>query len=195
MIASVSGVSKVLGELNVGAPAWQAREVSEIFLHAERADFVILFKSMRAVIQRVKCASVVVEGEVVGSIAAGLLVLLGVQGDDSADDIAWLAQKLAGLRLFADSEGPWCRSVEEICGGVLVVSQFTLLASTKKGTKPSWHRAAKPEIAAPLCEQFVSALERLLPGKVQCGRFGAMMDVSLVNDGPVTLIIDTKSKE
>lgn len=150
---------------------------------------------MRAVIQRVKSASVTVEGEVVGTIDAGLLVLLGVQEDDGAEDIAWLAQKLAGLRIFADESGGWNRSVSDIGGGVLVVSQFTLFASTKKGTKPSWHRAAKPEIAAPLCEQFVAAMEALLPGKVQTGRFGAMMDVALLNDGPVTLIIDTKARE
>jgi D-aminoacyl-tRNA deacylase len=150
---------------------------------------------MRAVIQRVKSASVTVESNVVGNIDAGLLVLLGVQEDDGADDIAWLAQKLAGLRIFADEAGGWNRSVTDIGGGVLVVSQFTLFASTKKGTKPSWHRAAKPEIAAPLCEQFVAAMEMLLPGKVQTGRFGAMMDVALMNDGPVTLIIDTKTKE
>jgi len=133
--------------------------------------------------------------EIVGSIDAGLLVLLGVQEDDGEEDIAWLAQKLTGLRIFADETGGWNRSVADITGGVLVVSQFTLFASTKKGTKPSWHRAAKPEVAAPLCEQFVAAMNALLPGKVQSGRFGAMMDVALVNDGPVTLIIGTKSRE
>ncbi|MEK0450483.1 MAG: hypothetical protein RL088_2751 [Verrucomicrobiota bacterium] len=150
---------------------------------------------MRAVVQRVKSASVTVAGEVVGAIDAGLLVLLGVQEDDGSEDIAWLAQKLAGLRIFADESGGWNRSVSDIGGGVLVVSQFTLFASTKKGTKPSWHRAAKPELAAPLCEQFIAAMSALLTGKVQSGRFGAMMDVALVNDGPVTLIIDTKSRE
>ncbi len=152
-------------------------------------------REMRAVIQRVKSASVTVGNEVVGKIDAGLLILLGVQEEDGADDIAWLAQKITGLRIFADESGGWNRSVADIGGGVLVVSQFTLFASTKKGTKPSWHRAAKPEIASPLCDQFVAALGKHLPGKVQTGLFGAMMDVALVNDGPVTLIVDTKARE
>ena len=150
---------------------------------------------MRAVIQRVKSASVTVGNEVVGKIDAGLLVLLGVQEDDCADDIAWLAQKIAGLRIFADESGGWNRSVADIGGGVLVVSQFTLFASTKKGTKPSWHRAASAETATEVCDLFIKALSKHLPGRVESGEFGAMMDVALVNDGPVTLIIDTKARE
>ena len=150
---------------------------------------------MRAVIQRVRSASVSVGNELVAEIASGLLVLLGVEESDTAEDIDWLAGKLAGLRLFADDDGAWNRSVAELPGEVLVVSQFTLFASIKKGTKPSWHRAAKPEIAAPMCEMFVRHLETLLPGRVRVGRFGAMMDVALVNDGPVTLWIDSRQRE
>src|SRR5262245_4972788 len=150
---------------------------------------------MRAVLQRVKNASVVVAGETVGAIDHGLVVLLGVEPEDTAADIEWLAQKIAWLRLFGDESGAWNRNVTEVGGGVLVVSQFTLFASTKKGTKPSWYRAAKPEFAEPMCVQFVSALNKLLPRPAQTGRFGAMMDVALVNDGPVTLILDTKQRE
>jgi D-tyrosyl-tRNA(Tyr) deacylase len=150
---------------------------------------------MRAILQRVKNASVTVAGETVGSIGVGLLVLLGVEPTDSQEDIDWLAQKIVGLRVFADETGAWNRNVLEAGGEVLVVSQFTLFASTRKGTKPSWHRAAKPEFAEPMCAQFVAALGALLPRPVQTGRFGAMMDVALVNDGPVTLIIDTKQRE
>ena len=150
---------------------------------------------MRAVLQRVKNASVVVSGETVGAIGPGILILLGVEASDTAEDSAWLAQKVAGLRLFNDESGAWNRSVIEAGGDVLVVSQFTLFASTKKGTKPSWYRAAKPDFAEPMCAQFVADLARLLPRPAQTGRFGAMMDVSLVNDGPVTLILDTKQRE
>ncbi len=148
---------------------------------------------MRAILQRVKNAAVTVSGETVGAIGPGLLVLLGVEEEDNATDIDWLVQKIAGLRIFADDTGRWNQSVVEARGAVLVVSQFTLLASTKKGTKPSWHRAAKPEMAEPMCEQFVAALQKLVP--VQTGKFGAMMEVSLINDGPVTLILDSKRRE
>lgn len=150
---------------------------------------------MRAVVQRVTSASVTVEGQIVGSIGKGLLVLVGVEPADAQEDIDWLAQKLVGLRLFADASGAWNLNVLEAGGDVLVVSQFTLFASTKKGTKPSWHRAAKPDFAEPMCERFVAAMGKLLPRPVQTGRFGAMMDVALVNDGPVTLIIDSKERE
>lgn len=150
---------------------------------------------MRAVIQRVKNASVTVSGEVVGQIGPGLLVLLGVQAEDTREDIDWLAQKVVSQRLFPDSTGALNWNVGEAGGDVLVVSQFTLLASTRKGTKPSWHRAAKPEIAEPMCAQFVAALDLLLPRPAQTGRFGAMMDVALTNGGPVTLIIDSKLRE
>ena len=153
---------------------------------------------MRAVIQRVTSASVTVEGEVVGAIGRGLLVLVGKELADTAEDIEWLAGKIVVLRLFpgpGDADGPWARSVFEIGGDVLLVSQFTLHASTKKGTKPSWHRAAKPDIAQPLYEQLAQRLTELLGHPVKTGRFGAMMQVALINDGPVTLFIDTKARE
>jgi D-aminoacyl-tRNA deacylase len=150
---------------------------------------------MRAVVQRVKQASVTVDHQTVGAIGAGLLVFLGVEPADTREDVEWLAQKLARLRLFADASGAWNYSVVEAQLAVLVVSQFTLFASTKKGTKPSWHRAAKPEFAEQLCAEFVTELNRLLPRPAQTGTFGAMMDVALVNDGPVTLILDSKARE
>lgn len=150
---------------------------------------------MRAVIQRVKNASVTVERELIASIGPGLLVLLGIEPADTAADGEWLAQKIATLRIFADDTGAWSRSVADIAGEILLVSQFTLFASTKRGTKPSWHRAAPPDIAAPMCATFTEQLAALLPGRVKSGRFGAMMDVALINDGPVTLLIDTRERE
>ena len=150
---------------------------------------------MRAVIQRVKSASVTVGGERIAGIGRGLVILLGVEESDSAEDVEWLAGKVAGLRLFPDDGRAWNCSVSEAAGEVLVVSQFTLFASTKKGTKPSWYRAAKPGVAEPVCEAFTRQMEALLPGRVRAGRFGAMMDVALVNDGPVTLWIDTRQRE
>jgi len=150
---------------------------------------------MRAVVQRVKSASVTIESEVAGSIGQGLVVLLGVEASDTAEDLDWLAGKLVNQRIFSGNDGPWTRSVCEIGGEILLVSQFTLHASTRKGTKPSWHRAAKPEQAIPLYEAMVAKLGDLLGRPVATGRFGAMMDVSLVNDGPVTLIIDSKTRE
>ena len=150
---------------------------------------------MRAVIQRVTSASVTVEGEIVGAIQHGLLVLVGKEDADTADDIDWLAAKIVGLRLFADEAGAMNRSVQDIGGDILLVSQFTLFASTKKGTRPSWHRAARPDVAIPLYETMTRKLSDLMGRPIQTGRFGAMMQVSLVNDGPVTLIIDTKVRE
>ncbi len=150
---------------------------------------------MRAVIQRVSRASVTVEGAVTGAIEGGLLVLVGIAPDDTPDDIAWLAGKVAQQKLFPDESGRMNLSVTESGGGLLVVSQFTLLASTRKGTKPSWHRAAPPELAIPLYESFVRAMEGLLGRSVATGKFGAMMDVSLVNDGPVTLVLDSRLRE
>lgn len=150
---------------------------------------------MRAVLQRVSGASVTIEGERVGEISRGLVVLLGVEATDTPDDIEWLASKLTALRLFASDDGPWSKSVIEITGELLLVSQFTLHASTKKGTKPSWHRAAKPEHAIPLYEAMHARLTELLGRPVAAGRFGAMMQVSLVNDGPVTVLIDSKNRE
>jgi D-tyrosyl-tRNA(Tyr) deacylase len=150
---------------------------------------------MRAVVQRVSRASVTVEGEVTGAIDRGLLVLVGIAGDDTDADIAWLAGKIAGQKLFDDQSGRMNLSVTEAGGGVLVVSQFTLLASTRKGTKPSWHRAAPPEVAVPLYEEFVRAMETAIGRPVPTGKFGAMMEVSLVNDGPLTLVLDSRLRE
>jgi D-tyrosyl-tRNA(Tyr) deacylase len=150
---------------------------------------------MRAVLQRVASASVRIGAEPPAAIARGLVVLLGVETPDSPEDVDWLAAKIAGLRLFPDDSGGWNRSVVEIAGEILLVSQFTLHASTKKGTKPSWHRAAKPDAAIPLYEAMVRRLTDLLGRPIATGRFGAMMQVALVNDGPVTVIIDSKARE
>jgi D-aminoacyl-tRNA deacylase len=146
---------------------------------------------MRAVLQRVSRARVLVEGEVVGAIGPGLLVLLGVAPNDAPADVTWLADKVVGLRIFADAEGKMNRSVAEIGGSVLVVSQFTLYGDCRKGRRPSFIGAAPPEIAVPLYEAFVEAVQALgVPTAM--GRFGAMMEVELVNAGPVTLILDSK---
>jgi len=150
---------------------------------------------MRAVLQRVSRASVTIDGQTAGAIEHGLLVLVGVAADDTPEDIAWLTGKIAGQKLFPDESGRMNLSVTESGGGVLVVSQFTLLASTRKGTKPSWHRAAPPEVAEPLYENFVRSMESLLGRPVATGTFGAMMEVSLVNDGPVALILDSRLRE
>ena len=150
---------------------------------------------MRAVVQRVSRAAVTVGGAVTGEIGRGLLVLVGIATDDTSDDIGWLAGKIAQQKLFPDESGRMNLSVTEIGGGVLVVSQFTLLASTRKGTKPSWHRAAGPEAALPLYEEFVRAMEVMLGRPVATGEFGAMMHVELVNDGPVTLVLDSRLRE
>lgn len=150
---------------------------------------------MRAVVQRVAWASVAAGGNTLGAIEHGLLVLLGVAADDTDGDIAWLAGKIAQQKLFSDESGRMNLSVADTRGGVLVVSQFTLLASTKKGTKPSWHRAAPPEVAVPLYEAFVRKMEELLGCPVATGEFGAMMQVELVNDGPVTLVLDSRLRE
>ncbi len=150
---------------------------------------------MRAVIQRVLSASVSVEGETTGAIDRGLLVLIGKEAADTTADIEWLAQKIVNLRIFADEAGVMNRSVIEAGGGILLVSQFTLFASTKKGTRPSWHRAAKPDVAIPLYEAMIRRLGELLGRPIQTGRFGAMMQVALVNDGPVTLVLDSKARE
>lgn len=150
---------------------------------------------MRAVIQRVSKASVTVAGRVTGVIDRGLLVLVGVVPDDTADDIDWLSAKIAGQKLFPDESERMGLSVSENGGGVLVVSQFTLLASTRKGTKPSWHRAAGPDVAAPLFGDFVRSMEAAIGRPVATGEFGAMMEVALVNDGPVTLVLDSRMRE
>jgi D-tyrosyl-tRNA(Tyr) deacylase len=150
---------------------------------------------MRAVIQRVSEASVTVEEKVVGAIGAGLLVLVGVEDADTAEDVQWLAAKIVGLRIFNDDAGLMNRSLTDIGGGILAISQFTLHASTKKGNRPSFIRAAKPPHAVPMYEAFVRELEKGLGKKVETGIFGADMKVSLLNDGPVTIVIDTKNKE
>jgi len=150
---------------------------------------------MRAVIQRVSQASVTILGEVKAAIQTGLLVLLGVEEADTAEDVEWLSGKIARLRIFNDEQGVMNRSVQEVGGEVLVISQFTLFASTKKGNRPSWIRAARPEVAIPIYETFLRRLGDALGKPVRSGEFGADMKVALLNDGPVTLVIDTKAKD
>lgn len=150
---------------------------------------------MRVVIQRVKNGSVRVEDKITGSIGIGLLILVGIEESDTKEDIEWLSSKIAKLRVFPDENDVMNLSVTDIDGEILVVSQFTLHAATKKGNRPSYIRAAPPEFAIPMYEQFVERLEFEIGKKVEVGIFGAMMDVSLVNWGPVTIWIDTKSKE
>lgn len=150
---------------------------------------------MKAVIQRVTEASVTINNEKVADIGQGLLVLVGIEDADTQEDIDWLTAKIAQLRIFNDENGVMNQSVQEVKGDVMVVSQFTLHASTKKGNRPSYLKASKPPIAIPLYESFVASMEKSIGKKVQTGQFGADMKVSLVNDGPVTIIIDTKNKE
>ena len=150
---------------------------------------------MRAVIQRVSEASVVVEDEKVANIQQGLLVLLGIEIEDSKEDANWLAKKISALRIFSDSEGKMNNSILDVDGDVIVVSQFTLHAKTKKGNRPSYIKSARPEQAIPLYEKFKNELSIAIGKQVQSGEFGADMKVSLVNDGPVTIIIDSKNKE
>lgn len=150
---------------------------------------------MRVVVQRVGAARVDVAGETVGAIAAGLLVFAGFEESDSDCDLDWMAGKLARLRIFADAAGLMNRSVIDIGGEVLAVSQFTLFASTRKGNRPSWQRAAAPAVAEPLFERFVGRLEGVLGRPVPTGVFAADMQVHLVNDGPVTLVIDSRQPE
>ena len=150
---------------------------------------------MRIVIQKVTGASVAVEKKTVVTIGKGLLVLLGIEDADTDDDIDWLVKKMVQLRIFDDENGVMNLSVQDIDGDVLIVSQFTLHASTKKGNRPSYIRASKPEFAVPKYEKFILRTEENLGKKVGTGIFGAMMEVSLVNDGPVTIIIDSKQKD
>ncbi|MDH3322644.1 MAG: D-aminoacyl-tRNA deacylase [Flavobacteriaceae bacterium] len=150
---------------------------------------------MKAVIQRVAFASVKVEGEIISKIEKGLLVLLGISADDTIEDIEWTSKKIANLRIFNDDDGVMNKSLLQIEGDAIVVSQFTLMASTKKGNRPSYIQAARPEIAIPLYEQFIQRFEQDLNKKVGTGIFGADMKIDLLNDGPVTIIIDTKNKE
>jgi D-tyrosyl-tRNA(Tyr) deacylase len=150
---------------------------------------------MRAVIQRVSEASVAIDGQTKAAIKNGLLVLLAVEAADAAEDIEWLSGKLVRLRVFNDEDGVMNRSVQEIQGDILVISQFTLFASTKKGNRPAYSQAARPEAAIPIYESFVRKLSEELGRPVQTGEFGADMKVTLTNDGPVTIIIDTKNRE
>jgi D-tyrosyl-tRNA(Tyr) deacylase len=150
---------------------------------------------MRVVIQRVKEASVSVQGVKISEIQKGLLILVGVETQDTQQDIDWLVAKVAKLRIFEDLDGAMNVSLQDIGADVIVVSQFTLHASTKKGNRPSFIKAAKPEVAIPLYQEFVDSLEKQLDKKIQTGQFGAMMDVALINDGPVTITIDSKNKE
>lgn len=150
---------------------------------------------MRIVIQRVSEASVTVDGELKGSVGRGLMVLVGVEKEDTADDARWLAAKTVALRIFDDENGVMNRSVSDIGGGILAISQFTLTASTRKGNRPGYFRAAGHELAVPLYEEYCEEAGRLLGSPVARGVFGADMKVALVNDGPVTIIIDSRLKE
>ena len=150
---------------------------------------------MRSVIQRVSQASVTIEGERVADIQHGLLVLVGFEDSDNQEDISWLCSKIANLRIFGDDNGVMNLSLKDTNGEMIIVSQFTLHALTKKGNRPSYIKASKPEIAIPLYERFIAQMETELGKKVQTGKFGADMKVSLLNDGPVTIVIDTKNKE
>lgn len=150
---------------------------------------------MRVVIQRVQSANVKIEDEVVGEINSGILVLLGIEEADTEEDINWLVRKISRIRIFDDADGVMNVSLLDTGKQALVVSQFTLHASTKKGNRPSYIKAAKPEIAEPMYKKFVEALEKEISKPVPTGEFGAMMQVSLINDGPVTIIIDSKNKE
>jgi len=150
---------------------------------------------MRAVIQRVSQASVTVEGAIIGQIQLGLMVLVGIVNEDDTSDIEWLSNKIIHMRIFEDDNGVMNKSLIEVGGAILLVSQFTLYASTKKGNRPSYIAAAKPEISIPLYEAMIQQLEKDLGTSIQTGKFGADMKVALINDGPVTICIDSKNKE
>lgn len=150
---------------------------------------------MRAVIQRVKNCFVEIEDKIYSSIQQGLLILLGIEETDTTEDIQWLAQKIINLRIFSDANDLMNLSITDINGEILVVSQFTLFASTKKGNRPSFIRSAKPDVAIPLYEQFVQEIKNISNKEIKTGIFGADMKVHLINDGPVTITIDTKNKE
>jgi D-tyrosyl-tRNA(Tyr) deacylase len=149
---------------------------------------------MRIVIQRVSEASVRIDGDLVGQIEQGLLILLGIEHDDTEKDADYLLQKLINLRIFSDADGKMNLSVQDVNGGILMVSQFTLHAATKKGNRPSYIRAARPEQAIPLYEYFVAEIQNQYSGTIQTGQFGADMKIGLVNDGPVTIIMDSKAE-
>jgi D-tyrosyl-tRNA(Tyr) deacylase len=149
---------------------------------------------MKAVIQRVSQASVTIDNEIVSEIKNGLLILVGIEDADAIEDITWLTSKITNLRIFGDQNDVMNLSVKDINGDIIIVSQFTLHASTKKGNRPSYIKAAKPEVAIPLYEKFISQMELEFGKKIQTGKFGADMKVSLINDGPVTIIIDSKNR-
>ena len=150
---------------------------------------------MRAVLQRVAQASCMVDGKITGEIKTGFLVLLGIEDADTDDDLQWLAQKIASMRVFGDENGLMNKALADVNGDILLISQFTLFASTKKGNRPGFTRAARPDKAIPMYEQMIQALEELTNKKVATGIFGADMKISLLNDGPVTIIMDTKDKD
>jgi D-tyrosyl-tRNA(Tyr) deacylase len=150
---------------------------------------------MRAVLQRVKNASVTIDGKIHSSIGTGLLVLIGIEEADTTDDVLWLSQKIVNMRVFSDAEGKMNLSVKDIGAEIMLVSQFTLFASTQKGNRPSFFRSAKPEIAIPVYQLAIKQIETDLGSKIQTGVFGTDMKISLLNDGPVTIIIDSKNKE
>ncbi len=149
---------------------------------------------MKIVIQRVKNASVSINKTIKGSINTGMLVLVGIETEDTSEDIEWLTNKIANLRIFDDEQGVMNLNINQINGAVLAISQFTLQASTKKGNRPSYIRAARPEIAIPLYKRFINDLKKAITNNVETGEFGADMQVALVNDGPVTIIIDSKNR-
>ena len=150
---------------------------------------------MRAVLQRVTQASCTVEGKITGEINNGFLVLLGIEDADTPEDLDWLAQKIANMRVFEDENGLMNKALSDVDGSILLISQFTLFASTKKGNRPGFTRAARPDKAILMYEEMISQLSALINKKVECGIFGADMKISLINDGPVTITIDTKNKE
>ncbi len=157
--------------------------------------FANIIDLMKAVIQRVSEASVTIEGTVKGAIGQGLLILLGVGHQDTEEDVRWLGKKICQLRIFSDAEDKMNLSIQDIGGQVLIISQFTLHASTKKGNRPAFTEAAPPAVAIPLYQSMVQLLEQELPQRIQTGTFGADMSVRLVNDGPVTIVIDTQNKQ
>ncbi|MCY1528469.1 D-aminoacyl-tRNA deacylase [compost metagenome] len=150
---------------------------------------------MRAILQRVTSASCTVDNKITGQIEQGFLVLLGIEDSDTREDLDWLAQKIVNMRIFGDENGLMNRSLSDVDGNILLISQFTLFASTKKGNRPGFTRAARPEKAIPLYEEMIRQLSVSLNKEIQCGIFGADMKISLTNDGPVTIMMDTKNKE
>jgi D-tyrosyl-tRNA(Tyr) deacylase len=150
---------------------------------------------MRVVIQRVTCSSVTIDGKIKGAIGLGLLVFAGIEDADTIEDIEWISSKIVNFRIFNDASGVMNLSVKDVQGDVLLVSQFTLHASTKKGNRPSYLKAAKPDIAIPIYEKLILQLEKQLEKPIQTGKFGADMKIELLNDGPVTLVVDSKNRE